>query len=333
MHPREAIRRYLFLCPLLPAPMCGYTDRPFRDMLRSMGAGLVCTEMYSSEALVRGDPKSWRLMDYFGEEPPVSVQIFGARPNLMAEAARIVARLGASVVDLNMGCPAKKITVNGCGAALAQNFNNARAVVRAIRAAVPGIPFTAKIRWQHGGKAIEIARMCEDEGVNAIAIHARTREQAYTGNAHWPWIAAIKNTVNIPVTGNGDVKSAADAERMIVETGCDAVMVGRALFGNPWLLREFLERRAAVPGREPLGPPSPEERLAMLRAHARRMHEVHGAKGLVEFRKHCVAYLHGLPGARGARAELMRALTLEEIEEILGRHFPPGFDFLEPFVE
>jgi len=327
MHPRETIRRYLQACPLLPAPMCGYTDRPFRDLLRPLGGCLVYTEMYSSEALVRGDPKAWRLMDYFGEEPPVAVQIFGSRPNLLAESARIVARYGAAVVDLNMGCPAKKITVGGCGAALAQNFPNAKAAVRAIRKAIPDMPFTVKIRWQPGGRALEIARMCEGEGVNAIAMHARTREQAYTGQAHWPWIAELKQAVtSIPVIGNGDIKSVDDVERMFAETGCDAVMIGRAFFGNPWLMRDFLEHRAT--GR-PINPPTPEERLAMLRAHAHLMWARSHEHGLIEFRKHCVAYLHGLPGARSARAELMQVVTLDALEEVLGRHFPPGFEFLE----
>ncbi len=233
----ERIRRYFSACPLLPAPMCSYTDRPFRDLLRLLGAHLIYTEMYCSEAIVRGDPKTWSLMDYRGESGPVAVQIFGSRPDLMAESARIAERWGAHVVDLNLGCPAKKIVRGGCGSALAEDPKSALAIVRAMRR-VLRVPFTIKMRWQPDGKSLELARACEGEGVDAVALHARTRAQGYSGVANWDWIARLKDTVNIPVVGNGDVRSVADARRMLARTGCDAVMVGRGMVGNPWLFQE-----------------------------------------------------------------------------------------------
>jgi nifR3 family TIM-barrel protein len=352
MHHCEAFRRYLIRSPILPAPMCGYSERPFRDLLRRMGAHLVYTEMLSSEALVRGDPKTWRLMDFMDEDPPVAVQIFGSRPAILAEAARIAVRKGAAVIDLNMGCPVKKVTRAGCGAALAEDLERARAVCRAMRGAVD-VPFTAKIRWQTNGganaadgdarrvpsRAITVARMCEDEGLDAVAIHARTRAQGYSGTANWDWIAQIKKWLSIPVIGNGDVWTAADAARMRAETGCDAVMVGRGLVGNPWLVRQVAlydaparaqrgdgtvedgpataEGGAATAG----GGPSPEERLRVLLEHARLMVEHGGNRGLIEFRKHCAGYIRGLPGARAARPELMQATTLDQLKETLERRF------------
>ena len=331
MHHREAFRRYLIRSPILPAPMCGYSERPFRDLLRRMGAHLVYTEMLSSEAMVRGDPKTWRLMDFVDEEPPVAVQIFGSRPAILAEAARIAARSGADVIDLNMGCPVKKVARAGCGSALAEDLERARAVCRAVRGAVD-VPFTAKIRWQTNGGALVVARMCEDEGLDAVAIHARTRAQGYSGTANWDWIAQIKKSVSIPVIGNGDVWTAADAARMRAETGCDAVMVGRGLVGNPWLVRQVALHDAPAraqrgDGTVEGGPataeggPSPEERLRVLLEHARLMVERGGVRGLIEFRKHCVGYIRGLPGARAARPELMQATTLDQLKETLEKRF------------
>lgn len=306
--------------------MCNYTDRPFRDLLRLMGAYLVYTEMYSSEALVRGDPKTFGLMDYRGEAPPLVVQIFGSRIDLMAESVRVVERLGADAVDLNMGCPAKKITKSGSGAALAENPARARAVVRAMRAATR-LPFTVKMRWQLEDKAIEVARMCEDEGVDAVALHARTRAQAYSGSADWRWIARMKEALRIPVIGNGDVRSVVDVARMRAETGCDAVMAGRGIVGNPWLMRDAarLFRGEIAPGDAALEAedalPDAADRLPVLFEHARLMYQHRGARGLIEFRKHCAGYIRGLPGARQARPELMQTTALEELREILTRHF------------
>ncbi|MFW5870828.1 MAG: tRNA dihydrouridine synthase DusB [Candidatus Sumerlaeota bacterium] len=345
MQHRQTFVDYLKASPLLPAPMCNYTDRPFRDLLRLMGAHLVYTEMYSSEAMTRGDPKTMRLMDYRGERAPLAVQIFGRRPDLMAESVRIVERWGAEVIDLNLGCPVKKITKAGCGAAMGQDHSSAMRVIRAMRRATD-LPFTIKMRWQPDGGSLKLARMARDEGVDAVALHARTWEQAYAGQADWDCIARLKEAVSIPVIGNGDVRTVADARRMRRLTGCDGVMVGRGMMGNPWLMARAAaaELHREKPGETPdEGPegrdteealPELEERLPILFAHARLMQRHRGERGLVEFRKHCVAYIKGLPGARAARPELMQVTTLEELEEILRKHFG---DFeqidISPFME
>jgi tRNA-dihydrouridine synthase B len=237
MHHRPAFREHLRRSSLLPAPMCNYTDRPYRDLLKLMGAHLVYTEMYSSEAMSRGDPKTIRLMDYRGERAPVAVQIFGRRPDLMAESVRIAERWGADIIDLNLGCPVKKIMKAGCGAAMGLDHPVALNVIRAMRRATD-LPFTIKMRWQPDNGSIRLAQMAEAEGVDAVTLHARTWEQGYSGVADWSHIARLKEAIrHIPVIGNGDVRSVADARRMRRLTGCDAVMAGRALMGNPWLMQ------------------------------------------------------------------------------------------------
>ena len=321
MRHSETFRRYLLTCPVVPAPMCGYSDRPFRDLLRSMGAHLVYTEMVSSEAMVRGDPKTWQLMDFRGEAPPVSVQIFGSRAEILAEAAGIAARAGANVIDLNCGCPARKVVGADSGAALLDDPKKLAAVCRAIRRAVD-VPFTIKVRWvEANSRTLEIARRCETEGIDAIALHARTRRQGYSGTARWEWIARLKETVSIPVIGNGDVVTPDDFFRMRSETGCDAIMVGRGMVGNPWLVEEILSRLASPHPEREVREPSTVERLRLLRLHAQLMYQHRGDHGLVEFRKHCVGYLKGLRGARAARPELMQVVTLDQLDHILNHHF------------
>jgi len=331
MYTTEQFRRYLALNRILPAPMCGYSDRPFRDLLRQMGAGLLYTEMYASEAVVRGDPKTFGLMDYGREELPLVVQIFGAKPHLMAETARIAVRLGASVVDLNMGCPAKKIVRSFSGSALLDDPERARGVIRAVRRVVSG-PFTVKMRWRPDGGSLDIARMAEAEGVDAIALHGRTRAQGYTGEANWEWIARMKQAVRIPVIGNGDIRCVRDAEQRLRESGCDAVMVGRALVGNPWLMRAAAlwaqGRDAAQADADAV--PDMAERLRVMREHARLMHLYRARKGLIEFRKHCGTYLKGLPNSRRARPELMQVETLDQLHEILDKFYGPDGECLRP---
>ena len=332
MHHREQFRQYLAESPFLSAPMADYTDRAFREIMRDMGARLIHTEMYSSEAIARGDPKTDRLMDFGGETPPVIVQLLGQRPDLMAESARGVERLGAQGIDINMGCPARKVVHAGGGAALAENFPRAVAVVRAVRAATP-LPVTVKMRWMDQGRTLRLAQACEAEGADAIALHARTRAQAYGGTAHWPWIAELKRALGVPVIGNGDVLTAADAWRMRRETGCDAVMAGRGLVGNAWLMREAMAalRSEDYTAPDSAGPPtvspapSDADRLALCWRHGQLMFEHKGQHGLIEFRKHAARYILGLPGARAARPELMQVLTVDQLFDALHRHFPVAF--------
>jgi nifR3 family TIM-barrel protein len=325
MHRSELLRRHLSASPLLPAPMCGYSDRPFRDLLREMGACLVYTEMLSAEAIVRGDKTTWELMDFRGEPPPVAVQIFGFRPPVMAEAAAVVERQGASVVDLNLGCPARKIVRSDCGAALLEDPERVRDIFRSVRRSVRG-PLTAKMRWHPDErKLLEVARICEGEGADALTLHARTPGQGFTGRAQWEWIARLKDVLTIPVIGNGDVTTVDDMARMRAQTGCDAVMVGRGIVGNPWLMRDALEflRRAdeAESAAWIPAPPPLEERLRVLYRHAELMLHYRGPHGLIEFRKHSAGYLRAVPGARSARPDLMQVTSLDQLGTVLRTHF------------
>ncbi len=336
---------------VLPAPMCNITDRPFREILRRMGAELVYTQMISAEGLIRGDKGTWSLLDIQGEAPPVAVQLLGGQPDRLAEAARIVEQQGAALVDVNMGCPARKVTSNDCGSALMRRPQLVAEIVRALRRAVR-IPVTVKMRagWEDGEfLAAELARICESEGADAVALHARTRQQGYRGQADWRLIAALKEAVHIPVIGNGDITSPADAVRMVRETGCDAVMIGRGLIGNPWLMRaceqamrDYCEGRitdeSQVPGdemvvceegelRTTVRVPAYlldvrlEERFALVIEHTRMMIAAKGERrGILEMRKHTVQYLRGLHGARSFRERLMHIESLAELEEALAEY-------------
>jgi tRNA-dihydrouridine synthase B len=309
--------------PVVPAPMCGYSDRPWREVLRERGAGLVCTEMLSIEGLARGHEKTFALMAIEGEKPPVSVQIFGTRPEAAAEAAKILEDHGATVVDFNMGCPARKVVGGRGGAALLKDPDLAGRIVGAVARAI-SIPLTVKMRWswdEEGSSALEVARICEAEGAAGVCLHARSREAGFGGAAKWEHIAELKAAVGIPVIGNGDVRSSADALAMREQTHCDAVMIGRALIGNPWLLSAALE--ALETGR-PAGEsmPAPSERFATMLSHGRLMAKWKGeARGLREFRKHAVAYLKGLPKSRSIKNELMKVETVEELERVLDFRF------------
>jgi len=223
------------------APLAGITNLPMRLMAKEAGCGLVCSEMISSNGLVFQSPKTLKIMESVPEEKPLSVQIFGADPDLMARAARIIESSGADIVDINFGCSVRKILKSGSGAALMRTPDLAQTVVRSVRAAIK-IPLTIKIRtgWQkNGDDARIIANIAENEGVDAIAIHPRLASQGFKGCADWDVISEIKQTVSIPVIGNGDIVTARDALQMVRETGCDAVMVGRAAIGNPWIFRQI----------------------------------------------------------------------------------------------
>jgi nifR3 family TIM-barrel protein len=211
------------------APMCGISDYPFRVLCRAMGAGLTFSEMIPAEGLVHCDRGRIKRVDLEPGEPVVAMQVCGNNPQSLAESGRILQDYGAAMIDLNMGCPARKITGNDCGSALMKDPQLVQRIVRAMRGAVR-VPFTVKMRAGWDDKeisAIELARMCEAEGVDAVALHARTRQQGYSGQADWSIIARMKEALRVPVIGNGDVCSPADAVRMVRETGCDAIMIGR----------------------------------------------------------------------------------------------------------
>jgi len=249
------------------APLAGITNLPLRLMAKRAGCGLVCSEMISSHGLVYKSGKTEQLLDSTPAEKPLSVQIFGARPAIMAEAARIVQESGADILDINFGCSVKKILKSNSGSALMKDPPLARRLLQAVRAAVD-IPLTIKIRsgWDPSGQqALEIARMAQDCGVDAVAVHPRTATQGFRGEADWSIIAAVKKALAIPVIGNGDVTEPADALRMLEETGCDGVMVGRAAIGNPMIFDQLL---AACEGR-PAHAPDDAKRIDMMRDYLR----------------------------------------------------------------
>jgi len=236
---------------LILAPLAGITNLPFRLLAKESGCGMVCSEMVSANGLIHHSPKTERLMDSAAEEKPLSVQIFGAKPEIMAEAAGIVESTGADILDINFGCSVKKVVKTGAGAALMRTPDTARTVIRAVRQTIT-IPLSIKIRsgWDHtGAQALELARIAEDCGVDAIAVHPRTATQGFGGKADWSIIAAVKQAVSIPVIGNGDIVTAGDATRMLENTGCDGIMIGRAAIGNPGIFSGILSHMNNAPER------------------------------------------------------------------------------------
>ena len=232
------------------APMAGVTDTVFRRFIRNLGGcGLIMTEFTSADGVLRAkDQKAKRYLHFYEDEHPISAQLFGSDPRVMAEAARMVEGFGFDLVDLNLGCPAKKVVKCNGGSGLLRDLPAIGKIFEAVRAAVK-IPFTVKFRagWSDDEiVCVELARMAEDCGLAAVALHARTREQGYSGNARWEWIAAVKAAVRIPVIGNGDIRSPEDACAMVTQTGCDAVMIGRTAPSNPWIFRQIQQYCAGM---------------------------------------------------------------------------------------
>ncbi|HEY8393012.1 MAG TPA: tRNA dihydrouridine synthase DusB [Capillibacterium sp.] len=290
--------------PVVLAPMAGVTDLPFRLLIKEQGCGLVCGEMVSAQALVYGNRNTLNLLATDPRERPVSIQLFGADPATMARAAAILATYPVDIIDINMGCPVPKVVKNGEGAALMRDPKRAAEIVRAVAEAVP-LPVTVKMRrgWAEGEEnAPELAGLCAEAGAAAVAVHGRYREQFYSGKADWEVIRKVKAAAPIPVIGNGDLFSAADALRMREETGCDGVMLGRGVLGNPWLVRETV---AAFAGRPLPPPPTVQERFALIRRHLADQIAFCGEeRGIKEMRKHLAWYLKGFPGAARARQQL-----------------------------
>jgi tRNA-dihydrouridine synthase B len=287
---------------LFVAPMAGVTDRPFRQLCKKLGAGLAVSEMVTSNSLLYGSAKTRRRADHEGEVDPISVQIAGADPAMMAQAARYNADNGAQIIDINMGCPAKKICNVMAGSALMQNEPLVAKILEAVVAAVPDIPVTLKFRtgWNSENRnAPNIARIAEASGVRAIAIHGRTRADQYQGCAEYDTIAQVKSLVKIPVIANGDITSPQKARFVLDYTGADGVMIGRAAQGRPWLFREiehFLNTGEELP------PPRVEEIHAILRGHLADLYAFYGEEtGVRIARKHISWYTKGLIGSANFR--------------------------------
>ena len=296
------------------APMAGITDKPFREICRRFGAGMVYSEMISAKGLYYNDKKTASLMDMTGEKP-CAIQIFGSEPEIMAEIIPKVMEFKPDIIDINMGCPAPKIVNTGDGSALMKTPELMGKIMRAVTDASP-VPVTAKIRkgWDEDNSLL-CAKILEDNGASAVAVHGRTREEFYGGKADWGVITRIKQELKIPVIGNGDIFSAEDAIRMFEQTGCDGVMVARGAQGNPWLFKEINE---LIKTGEVKTAPQPQERLRVALEHISRLIEDKGeSRGIKEARKHLAWYIKGLKGATQIRTEIFKISDFATMSRIL----------------
>ena len=299
------------------APMAGVTDLPFRLLCREQGAALVCTEMVSAKAILYNNKNTKALLEMHPDEAPVSLQLFGSDPTIMSEMAKHIEELPFAVLDINMGCPVPKVVNNGEGSALMKNPKLAGEIVSAVTKAIKK-PVTVKIRTGFDKdhiNAIEMAKIMEDSGAAAVAVHGRTREQFYSGEADWDIIARVKEAVSIPVIGNGDVTDCESADKLLKQTGCDGIMIGRAARGNPWIFSQvtaFLEDGTILP------PPTSEERKAMILRHGRLQLEYKGEyTGVREMRKHVSWYTAGMPHSAQLRQRVNAVEKFSELEELI----------------
>ena len=304
--------------PFMLAPLAGITDGPFRRLCGEMGAGLVCSEMVSAKGLWYRDKNTGKLLEILPREDQVAYQIFGHEPEIMAFAARQLEDRDNKILDINMGCPVPKIVKNGEGSALMKNPQLVYDIVAATVAATTK-PVTVKIRagWDDDSRnAVEVARAIQAAGAAMVAVHGRTREQFYSGNADWSIIADVKKALDIPVAGNGDVVDAESALRMMDRTGCDFVMIGRGSLGNPWIFRDL---NAAWRGEEVPPPPTKEDKKNMMLRHFRDTLELKGEYAAVrEMRKHVGWYLKGVHGAAAFRGKVNQITDAGELRKAIG---------------
>ena len=324
------------------APMAGVTDTVFRRFIKKLGGcGLIMTEFTSADGVLRNPKVRGRYLHFYPDEHPISAQLFGSNPQMLADAARIVEDLGFDLVDLNLGCPAKKVVKCNGGSGLLRDLPLIRRIFETVRAAVK-IPFTVKFRagWNDSEiVCVELARMAEDCGLCAVALHARTREQGYSGNARWEWIASVKHAVKIPVIGNGDIRSPEDACAMVKQTGCDAVMIGRMAPSNPWIFRQIeqhVSNQHSAVSIQPTGSgqkgqnqlydePSEGDRYQMIRTYFQMLldEDMPGAEG--KMKQFASWFTHGVPGGAALRKAIYESKTGNEILASVEQFFESKF--------
>jgi tRNA-dihydrouridine synthase B len=304
--------------PLALAPMAGVTNALFRRLFKPFGLGLTVSEFVSAQSLVRMNKRTLEMIDVYPEERPTAVQLHGNDPAVMAQAAAFVEECGADIVDINFGCQAPKIVKGGDGAAILRDPDLAVAICDAVRKAVKRVPVTVKMRlgWERDNYTyLEIAKRAEAVGIDAFTLHGRYGKQFYKPSADWSYIARLKEVVTVPVIGNGDISSPADAVRCYRESGVDAVMIGRAALGNPWLIRAVA---AAMTGRPQPAPPTVAERVDFARAHFDAMVERYGEKsGVFQMRKHLGWYIRGIAGASSLREQINNLTEADAVRTLL----------------
>lgn len=301
------------------APMAGITDYAFRSICVLFGAEGVCSELISAKAVVHGDKKTEKLAFLHDDERPAALQIFGDDPLIMASAAEKLLQFKPVYIDINMGCPVPKLVNNGEGSALMKNPKLCGEIVKEVTNAV-SVPVTVKIRKgfdEQNLNAVEVAKECEQSGASAVFIHGRTRNQMYSGKADWNIIKAVKESVSIPVIGNGDIVDGKSAKEMFEQTNCDGIMIGRGAFGNPWIFEEvlsYLEGKTYIP-------PDNESKRKIIQLQFERLEQNKGIYALVEARKHLSRYVKGMHGSAAVRDKINSVQTQDEINEILMQMF------------
>jgi len=304
---------------IILAPMAGITDLPYRLVMKRFGAGMVFTEMVSANGLIRAGKRTRELLRSNPAERPLGIQLFGDDPAVLAQAAVLV-RDDGELLDLNLGCPVNKVVRSGAGSALLRDPAKVGRIVAAVRRAWDR-PLTVKIRsgWDQGSlNYLEVARIAVDEGADAVALHPRPRSQGFAGRADWEHIRRLKAALTVPVIGSGDIFSADDALAMQEQTGCDALMIGRGGYGNPWLIRDILLRQR---GEEPV-PPTPEERAEIALWHLELFCETFGeAKAISDMRKHLCWYCRGLAGAAAFRTAVNHTPSVPELRRLTQEYF------------
>lgn len=299
------------------APMAGICDSTFRTIIKSMGCGLICTEMVSDRGIIYDNTRTQDMLQMTDYERPISQQLFGPTPETMKKAsAYIYEHMKPDIIDINMGCPVRKVALKGqCGSALLKDPDKAYKIVCEVVDTVP-IPVTVKIRsgWDKVN-ALEMARLIEDAGASAITVHPRTKEQSYCVDADWSIIKDVKNEVSIPVIGNGDIRTCFDAKRMLDETSCDAIMIGRATLGNPWIIKQCIEylENGTMPQK-----PTKEERLEMIKKHTELLFERKPEKvAISKMRVHAAYYLKGLYKSVEIKPQIFKTTTKEELYDLV----------------